>query len=316
MFRVKTTLGKSPQFTVKTTPTDTYQDLLDKIAAVVGTADVLLKAGTPPKPFDADKAALVKDVLKGGQVLFAVGAGTSPTPNQQATGSMLPQGAALNECKPSLGEASTRITSDEGFLLRRDIVPADNDCLFASVARLAAVSGKPRDSPAHLRATVARLVLADPDDYNEAVLGVPPSLYVQRLTGAMWGGEVELRLLSDHTRLAIRVMSIESGKWLVYGGEENDRSICVLYDGIHYDPLVLDLAAGVELLSFTSREFEQLGVAALVERLAKANRDARAFTNTSQFALRCLACNQALKGQSDAQAHVKAFPTHTNFAEY
>lgn len=56
-----------------------------------------------------------------------------------------------------------------------------------------------------------------------------------------WGGGIELCILSDHHRLEIIVVDIQSLSVSRFGEDKNyDNAIMLLYDGIHYDPLYLE----------------------------------------------------------------------------
>ena len=56
-------------------------------------------------------------------------------------------------------------------------------------------------------------------------------------------------------------------------------------------------------------------VTAAAEALVKKLHDARAFTDTANFTLRCGVCNQGLKGEKEALEHAKS-TGHQNFQEY
>jgi ubiquitin thioesterase OTU1 len=93
----------------------------------------------------------------------------------------------------------------------------------------------------------------------------------------------------------------------------------LLYDGIHYDPLVLDEAATGSALPSPSyarqcvREGLQAASEAVLQLATELNQQ-RQFTDVAGFSLRCLVCNTVLRGEKEAQAHAKA-TAHTNFGE-
>ena len=90
------------------------------------------------------------------------------------------------------------------------------------------------------------------------------------------------------------------------------RRALLIYDGIHYDPLVKEGEEGTVL----QRVFHISNDGVLVQalELAKDAYEARQYTDISRFTLRCLVCSVALTGHEDAQNHARA-TGHTNFGE-
>lgn len=96
---------------------------------------------------------------------------------------------------------------DQYLILRP--VPDDNSCLFSAVALVIGEKG----GAATLRRVVADAIRADPTTYSEAMLGQPPDAYARRmLEPNTWGGAIELKVLSDHARLEIDSVDVQSGR--------------------------------------------------------------------------------------------------------
>ena len=92
------------------------------------------------------------------------------------------------------------------------------------------------------------------------------------------------------------------------------RRTLLIYDGIHYDPLMLesvDPSVSPKTIFSTADD----GILQMALELASEAKASRQFTDVSQFSLRCLICQKALKGQSEAQDHAKT-TGHINFGEY
>ncbi|KAJ1481153.1 hypothetical protein T484DRAFT_2746985, partial [Baffinella frigidus] len=68
-----------------------------------------------------------------------------------------------------------RVCKTAARTFSRKIIPADNACLFNSVAFC--LEGGRSDMAPELRALIAGVVLSDPEGYCEAVLGKPPREY-------------------------------------------------------------------------------------------------------------------------------------------
>lgn len=204
--------------------------------------------------------------------------------------------------------------SSDGVAVR-SVIAADNNCLFAALIHVLRLDVSPQE----LRETVKRCVLADPIEWNEGILGLEPTKYVEWITAKdHWGGEIELRILSRHLRKQVAVFDIVSQQLYRYGeGDVGcDEMVFLLYDGIHYDAIVCLPAEGVPE-EFGTSVFAATDEHAikLARRLQAEAHSARAFTDTARFTLRCLVCQAGLVGEKGAQEHAKA-TGHINFSEY
>ena len=98
-------------------------------------------------------------------------------------------------------------------------------------------------------------------------------------------------------------------------GEGRGRVCFLLFDGVHYDPVVLAPSPNAP------ESPADITLAAADDGSVKCRRGPRAseraarnFTDTSSFALQCLVCGAGLKGNADAEAHA-AQTGHQNFAQ-
>eukprot|EP00913_Durusdinium_trenchii_P024872 g23346.t1 len=177
--------------------------------------------------------------------------------------------------------------------LVRHEIPADNSCLFNSVAYALNDSGD--DKASELRGMVAGLVLSDPETWTEAMLGKPPEEYADWIQDSEhWGGGIELAILATSHEMETRsgkeiaAVDIQTLRVSVFGeGQGFRRRALLIYDGIHYDVLAV----------------------------AKEAQIARNFTDVGRFTLRCVSCQKGLVGQQDAVEHAKA-TGYINFTEY
>lgn len=172
----------------------------------------------------------------------------------------------------------------------------------------------------HIREFVADGIKADPTKYNEAVLAMPPQSYISTiLKPSSWGGAIELSVLVDYYNAQILSIDVETGRVDTFDPQVPTGQTCILlYSGIHYDTVFLtpDLDAPREwrqTLFPTASEPNAVLQAAL--DLATQLRKERAYTNTSNFDLRCQDCKIGLKGEKDARAHAQS-TGHVNFGEY
>ncbi|KAG8470132.1 hypothetical protein KFE25_008553 [Diacronema lutheri] len=197
----------------------------------------------------------------------------------------------------------------------RKVIAADNNCLFAALIHVLQLP----DGPQALREAVARCVLDDPATFTAGILGMEPRVYCEWIVARdkHWGGEIELQILSGHLKTQIVVFDIVSLQLFRYGEARGFAElVCLLFDGIHYDAIVVLPAQGAPD-EFATSVFgaEDAHVLALARRLQAEAHGARQFTDTAKFTLRCLVCQAGIVGERGAQEHAKA-TGHTNFAEF
>jgi ubiquitin thioesterase OTU1 len=126
----------------------------------------------------------------------------------------------------------------------RERVAADNSCLFHAVGFC---MHRSTGRAPFLRRVVAREVASDPHNrYTEAFLGMPNSDYCDWILQPQhWGGGIELAVLSAHYRREIAAWNVRTGACHVFGEEQGLQRRCmVVYDGSHYDALVIRPPAG------------------------------------------------------------------------
>lgn len=292
----------------------------------VSAARLVVKFGYPLKPLTGGIAsAAVSSVFSSGESL-TVEEGDVPSVAVElaspAPASPADLAPAVTESAPAVqrpeAPSSAPPINSSGVGVRR-VVDADNTCLFASFAYC--FHGKDRKKGMPLRKLVAEEILADPVNYNDAVLGQDPKAYAEWIQGSEhWGGAIELAVLSDHFSTQIVAWDIQTLKPLRFG-EAKGHKQCVhlVYDGIHYDALALSILEDVppesedfDITVFSPEDrYMESQARAVVTKLNQAKK----FTDTGSFTLRCLVCQKGLVGEADAVEHAKA-TGHQNFAEY
>lgn len=281
--------GPKGQATLKGVPADRSLDaFLDEVATSSGVPKPYLQilAGFPPKPLElpADRSVPVSVLgLKSGEAL------------------------TLREVEPS---------GATGVIVRR-VVESDNSCLFNATGIV--IKGC-RGLGSGLRKVAADCIAADPERYSEAFLAKTNGEYCTWIQKAdSWGGAIELSVFSEHFKCEIAGFDICTMRRDLYGEGMGYKSRCMLiYDGIHYDALVLaekaDAPESSDITLFDvgpAADVADMKAAAFVAEQHKS----RKFTDTGNFTLRCLVCQQGLRGEEEATAHATA-TGHANFAEY
>lgn len=214
---------------------------------------------------------------------------------------------------PLTDAVETGPNGDFNGILLKKVVPADNSCLFTSIRFV--LNGKvDNEGSEMMRHIIAQEVAADPQQYNDAVLGKSNAEYCAWIQKAdSWGGAIEVSILSNYYGIEIDVVDIQNAIINRFGEDKNfGLRVFLLFDGIHYDPLYMETAQSAA--PATIFPVEEQGVYQQAEQLANEAKSSRQFTNVDKFNLRCLQCDLMLVGQAQAQQHAKA-TGHANFGE-
>ena len=117
------------------------------------------------------------------------------------------------------------------YSIKKKDIPADNSCLFNAVNF---AINQNADSPEIIRGIIASEIMANPQEYNSAVLDKDPEEYCKWIMKKeTWGGGIELSILSKFFQIQIGVADIQHIT-IEYFGNYN-KCIYLLYDNIHYD---------------------------------------------------------------------------------
>lgn len=275
-----------------------------------------LLQGFPPRPLDIadEQQTLAALRLTAGDVLIAeeeqqVSEEEANRRNEEIQERL--QGGAP---APQRGPVCSAVP--DGILMRR-VVPANNSCLFTSIDFVVQQRDAVHlDSAKPMRKIIAAIVADDPETYSNAFLGKSNQFYRKWiLSKETWGGAIEISILSQHYSVEIDVVDTQTGRIDRFGEDRfYAHRVLLIYDGIHYDPLVLEPAVGDgrPQTMFPTSDEGLLGQALQLAAEAKA---ARQYTDVVRFSLRCLVCQTALRGQTEAQAHAKT-TGHINFGEF
>ena len=330
----------SGQHTAELSADATIADLKAIVFEKTGIAPgaQILKAGFPPKEIGtADESASCSSsgVSNGESITVAESTSNVPTPptvdpalasvpamdEDEALARAIAASLEDAERGPSkvarVGDVQTA-SGVSALVARRRVIDSDNSCLFNAVGYV--MSRSLREAPA-LRRVIADVVSADEFEFNEGFLGKPNADYCTWILDKNhWGGAVELAILSKHFGREIAAYDIQTMRCDVYGqGENYTERVMVLYDGLHYDAMVLSPpgASGSEgdVTIFPSSGEEAEAVDRKARIVVEEAHRARQFTDVANFSLRCMVCQKGLKGESEAVAHAKA-TGHQNFGEY
>lgn len=194
-----------------------------------------------------------------------------------------------------------------------DLVPiqrfvnADNSCLFSSIAYLI-----DRDNFDESSSLIFRLAIVDyiKDNNNikDDFLGMKKEEYISKMEKPdCWGGAIELKIFSDILEVQIASIDIQSERIDIFGETKNyNRRIYVLYNGIHYDPLVMNILGKEEDFSSDITFFEPEDYEKLIKfkDLAEQLKGAGKFVDLNNLNnLRCCDCQEEFHREEEAMLH-------------
>ena len=197
--------------------------------------------------------------------------------------------------------------------LRLQPVPADNACLFTSLAFSLSDGASLTGGPA-VRATLVAHIASKPAVFNEALLGAPPAKYCSVMSRKeVWGGGLEASAAADAFSVGVCVVNVQTGVPSLFGEDRGfPRVLYLIYSGVHYDAVVRKWPDGRHQSLFSpDDEDAKAGAIALA---AKAKAEGK-YVDLAGFNLRCEACRAALTGEHAAMAHAKD-TGHSQFVEY
>lgn len=225
-------------------------------------------------------------------------------------GEEFPPGAE-NLTSSSVAETVSDFLS--GGIMMRYVVPANNACLFTSVYFVLSNGDLNPEKSAELRRVITRVVSGNPEKYNTAFLGMTNKDYCAWISQAdHWGGAIELSILSEH--FGMEIVAVDTVSLAMHRFGENcnyTNRIFLIYDGIHYDPLVVELDRAPMQTIFPVDDDRPLEMAMEIAREARSSKQ---YTDIANFTLRCSLCDLRLRGDKEAREHATA-TGHVEFGE-
>ena len=194
--------------------------------------------------------------------------------------------------------------------IRRE-VDADNSCLFSSVAYLLDKANFNETSSLRFRQIIIDYLLDN--KFNENLLDQPKNQYIEFIQNPKnWGGALEVRMFCEIFQKQIVCIDVKTNRADIYGEDKKyDHTIYLLYNGIHYDPLVMnfDITAdpSTDITIFDSTDLETFEIMKCLLLEYKNQGDYVEFYN-----LQCKDCNEKFKNENDAVEHSINF-NHWNF---
>jgi len=202
--------------------------------------------------------------------------------------------------------------NDDLHPIRRE-VDADNSCLFSSIAYLIDRGEFNEESSLKFRQIIIDYLLDN--KFDSTLLDEPKDKYIEFIQNPKnWGGALEVKMFSEIFQKQIVCIDVKTNRADIYGEDKNYfQTIYLLYNGIHYDPLVMNYDITSDpLTDITIFDSDNMEVFELMKCLLLEYKNQGDFMDFNS--LQCSTCNEKFKNQNDALEHSINFE-HWNFAQ-
>ena len=196
----------------------------------------------------------------------------------------------------------------------RRYVDADNSCLFSSIAYLIDPKNFNMTSSYKYRYMIAEYLMNNKLD--DVILDKPQNIYIEEIQDIKkWGGAIELRLFSDIFKIKIGSIDVMTNRIDIYGETKPyDKIIYTIYNGVHYDPLVMNFSADSSKESDITK-FDSMDDNILINfrKYAEIFQKSGDFVDISSImSFECEICNKQFQSQDDISQHAQ----NTNHWEF
>jgi ubiquitin thioesterase OTU1 len=189
----------------------------------------------------------------------------------------------------------------------RRYVDSDNSCLFSSIAYLIDHEKFNETSSYKYRLMIAEYLINN--NLDNVILDLPKNEYIEKIQKAdEWGGAIELKLFSDIFEIQIGSIDVQTNRIDIYGEDKNyDKIIYLLYNGVHYDPLVMNFDSNssniTDITKFNSSDKEiYIKFKTYVEKFNKIG-DFVDLSTLKNF--ECETCTEQFQNENQALVHAQ-----------
>ena len=186
----------------------------------------------------------------------------------------------------------------------RRYVNHDNSCLFASIAYLTIPENFCDSS-----ALIYRLLIVDylkNNDFDKSLLGGSKEEYIEQLSEPdFWGGGIELQIFTKIFEVQIASIDVQSGRVDIFGESENyEKRIYVVYNGYHYDPLVMNIDDNDSKSDITRFNIHDDDTLILFKEYVESFRKTGDYLDTSSSTCYiCNVCNENFNNEENMMIH-------------
>lgn len=203
----------------------------------------------------------------------------------------------------------------EGIPIRR-YVDADDSCLFSSIAYLFDRKNFNESSSLIYRNMIVEYLCNN--EFDDALLDSPKNDYINDISNpSKWGGGIEIKIFTEILKIEIAIVDVQTNRIDLFGQDKNySNRIFILYNGVHYDPLVINFDESADpdsdLTVFKTNEND---IFDLFKTYVKKFTEKGDFVDIGKmFSLECTDCNEKFLNEENATAHAKK-SDHWNFKQ-
>lgn len=196
--------------------------------------------------------------------------------------------------------------------IRRE-VDADNSCLFSSIAYL--IDHANFNEQASLRFRQIIIDYLNEDKFDSTLLDQPKEQYIEFIVNPKnWGGALEVKMFSEIFQKQIVCIDVKTNRADIYGEDKHfTQRIYLLYNGVHYDPLVMNYDVGADpstdITIFDSYDTETFELMKCLLLEYKTRGEYIEF-----YSLECIDCSIKFLNDNDAVEH-SINQNHWNFKQ-
>ncbi|KAI1847690.1 hypothetical protein JX266_006185 [Neoarthrinium moseri] len=294
--------------------TATVGQLFDALKEKTVSSDITIKYGWPPKALAADQVEtsvvslnLHRESLT---VVPAETAAPAPAPAPAATAPAASVPADLSFAPKDVKDRPVTIKMPTDTYLVLRVMPDDNSCMFTAIAGAlrGTNTGLDGSSPDKLRRIVADHILAKPDVYTKVVLEKEPRDYcANMLRPDVWGGAIELGIISEVFGIEICVVNVKEGTIIKYGEDQHELRCVLVWSNIHYDRVaeIFDenqVEDDFDVTTWNCLESDHI-LKSAKDLCRKLKDEYHYFTDTSDFVVRCNQCGWIGQGENAVVMH-------------
>lgn len=201
-----------------------------------------------------------------------------------------------------------------------DLIPirrhmnADNSCLFSSIAYLIDHKNFNESSSIKFRMMIPEYLINN--ELEDVILDCPKNEYIEKIQDfEKWGGAIELRLFSDIFKMKIGSVDVMTNRIDIYGETKPyDKIIFVIYNGIHYDPLVMNFSHDTSNDSdITKFNFTDDNILIKFREFVGTIKESGDYVNLADLKnLECDTCKEQFVNETNASDHARK-TNHWNF---
>lgn len=192
---------------------DVKNRMLDILNVKTNLSNIMIRFGFPPKVLQgesSDDKTLRELAISNNEVLkwdYIQEVSKNCSNNIEDKGKVHSDSASNEQTQTNSADPKNDVIDPNKYSVYRQIVPADNSCLFNAINF---AINQTMNEPEIMRGLIAVEIQSNPELYNEAVLEKDPADYCDWIMrNDTWGGGIELAILSKCFQVTLGVVDIK-----------------------------------------------------------------------------------------------------------